>query len=212
MPSRQDVERLLAEAFRERVASGSPPLLERSPTRLDPFARMPMRREAIFAELEAVRTRWRALESDIVRYSERYVNASWTLGDLVAHLAIWSREFRAAVENVARGDGFDAAIPFALTVQGPNAWNQEQLQARRGEPLEAHIEEMDRETARLQELLLELPDAVLYRPAGFPFAPSGDPNERFQAPPAVVILGKCQHDRHHLGQIEDRIRRFREKS
>jgi len=178
------------------------------PMELSPHARLPMRRPALFAELEDVRTEWLRLRDPLVRFQDRYVNAGWTLKELVAHLASWAREFRHEVDVVARGERFDYAIPFALSVLGPNAWNAEKVAERASQDLEELLDEIDRETKRLQDLVFEIPDELLYSPASFPHAPTGDPSELWRGPTAVVILGRCQHDRHHLRQIRARLAAF----
>jgi hypothetical protein len=61
------------------------------------------------------------------KHANRYINGAWTLQQLFAHLASWAREFRHQVETVVRGESFDYAIPFALSVIGPTRWNEQQV-------------------------------------------------------------------------------------
>lgn len=210
MADRDDLDLELSREWRELVESTSTAAAS-SPTSLEPGARLPLRRTALYAELEDVRVSWRELSPGITRYAERYVNAGWTVRQLVAHLAAWAKEFREEVETVSRGDAFDYAIPFALSVVGPTQWNAEQVQARRGQSVEELLEELDRETRRLQDLVLTIDEPSLYGPASFPHAPSGDPSQRWRGTNAIVILGRCQHDRHHLRHLRERIRAFSEK-
>ena len=168
--------------------------------------RMPISPIALFAQLEQVREEWLELRSAIQPGDdERYVNAAWTLKNLVAHVASWAKEFRHEVETVLRGGSFDYVIPYALTVMGPNEWNAKLLRAREGQSLDASFDELDAETARLQDLLFEMSDEDLYGPATFPLAPSGDPAALWKGPSAALIAGKCEHDRHHITQLKRRL-------
>lgn len=163
----------------------------------------PMTGPGLFAELEEVREAWRDLRrAGLARHARKYVNAGWTLQDLLAHLASWAAEFRRQVETIAAGRDFDYAIPFALSIIGPNAWNEEQVEALRGLSLKAVLDQFDDETRRLQDLVLTLPREVLLKPATLPLAPSGDPRAPIPGNVAVVASGKCTHDRHHIGQIK----------
>ncbi len=156
----------------------------------------------LFAELEEVLHLQRELRrARPARYARRFVNSGWTLRDLLAHLASWAAEFRRQVETIAAGREFDYAIPFALSVIGPNQWNEEQVQERRSLGLRAVLDQLEDETRRLQDVVLALPREMLLKPAMLPAAPSGDPRSRMPGNIAIVVSGKCNHDRYHLGQI-----------
>jgi hypothetical protein len=159
-------------------------------------------RMALFAQLEEVLALWAGLRSaPLARYAARFINASWTLKDLLGHLASWAAEFRGEVETMADSGAFDYAIPYALSVMGPNAWNADAAAGQRPVSLEAILDQFEAETGRLQDLVLALPEERLYAPAASPLAPSGDPEATIQASIAQVVLGKCGHDRYHLEQI-----------
>lgn len=181
-----------------------------SPLALPASRRLPLGKIALFAQLEEVREEWQQLHSSLrPGDAERYVNAAWTLKDLFAHAASWAKEFRHEVETVLRGGSFDYAIPYVMSVIGPNEWNEDQVQARKTHSVEENFDELDAETRRLQELLLEMSEQDLYRPAAFPLAPSGDSAETWKVPSAVIIAGKCQHDRHHIAQLKERLASWR---
>jgi uncharacterized damage-inducible protein DinB len=183
----------------------------KSPLDLPPDRRLALSRVALLAQLEEVREEWRFLESLIdEELGSRFANAGWTLKDLLAHVASWAREFGSEIEAVSRSQGFDYAIPYAMTVRGPNQWNENEVQARREHSLQKIFREFDEETARLMDLVVEMGDPVLYRPAAFPLAPSGNPEERLPMPPAVLVSGKCLHDRYHFSQIRKLLERIRE--
>jgi hypothetical protein len=183
---------------------------ETTPLALPRERRMPLSRTALLALLEEVRAAWSDLRESVdEELAGRYVNAGWTLKDLLAHLASWATEFRREVAAAARREELDYAIPFAMGVLGPTQWNEEQVAARRDQGLEAIFDEFARETAALEEIVLTIGDGELYAPALFPPAPSGDPAARFRGPAAFIISAKCLHDRHHIEQIRERLTRFR---
>lgn len=173
--------------------------------------RMALSRVALLAQLEEVREEWNHLRSLIdEELGSRFANASWTVKDLLAHLASWAREFGSEIATVSRKQSFDYAIPFAMTVRGPNQWNEREVQARRERTLEQIFREFDEETAGLQALVIDMEEPVLYQPAPLPLAPSGNPDERLPMPPAFLISGKCLHDRYHFAQIRKLLARLGE--
>jgi hypothetical protein len=182
-----------------------------SPLDLPPERRMPLSRTALLAQLEEVRDEWRSLQSSVdEERAGRFANAGWTLKELLAHLASWAKEFRKQIETVSRGDSFDYTIPFAMSILGPNQWNQREVEARRERSLDEIFLEFDEETVKLADLVVAMEEPVLYRPTPFPAAPSGSPTERLEAPPVLVISGKCLHDRYHFAQIRKLLGRLLE--
>lgn len=205
----RDLFERLQEEWRSLVAE-TPRSPEASPLALPPERRLPLSRTALLALLEEVRSAWAELRDEVdEELSGRYVNAAWTLEELLAHLASWAAEFRREVAAAARREELPGAIPYAMGVVGPNQWNEEQVEARRGRSLDAVFDEFDRETEALEELVITMGDVELYGPSVFPLAPSGNPAERFRGPAAVIVSSKCLHDRYHLAQIRERLRRFR---
>ena len=201
MPERALAARVTAEwkALLEKTRAEAPA----RPAWLTPGRPVfPARPMALFAQLEEVLALWAELRSaPLERHADRFVNASWTLKDLLGHLASWAAEFRGQVETMARGGSFDYAIPYALSIVGPNAWNAVAAERQRAVSLEAILGQFEEETGRLQDLVLAVPEARLYAPAPSPLAPSGDPEAAIEASIAQIVLGKCMHDRYHLGQV-----------
>lgn len=156
----------------------------------------------LFAELEEVLSTWQALKAaPLQEFARRFINPAWTLKDLLAHLASWAGEFRREVETAARGQEFDYAIPYALSVVGPNQWNQVEVENRTGKSLDEIFQEFETETTRLQDLVIELPQPALASESEFPLAPSGDPASLWRGNSAQIVLMKCVHDRYHMGRI-----------
>ncbi len=179
--------RALAEARPAFLSSGRPPI-----------AATPL---ALAAQLEGILERWQAVRGSAEGFAERYANAAWTVKDMVGHLATWAAEFRRECETVLRGEGFDYAIPFALSILGPNEWNNRQAEAQRSVPLRALLDAFEADTRFLQDLVLSLPEPALYGEARLPLAPSGDPQALFRGSIAMVVLGKCTHDAYHIGRL-----------
>jgi len=172
----------------------------------------PARPLALYAQLEEVLALWAELRrAPLARHSQRFITSAWTLKDLLGHLASWAAEFRREVESMARGGAFDYAIPYALSVMGPNEWNAGAAEGQRPVALKAILDQFEEETQRLQDLVLALPEATLYAAARSPLAPSGDPEATIEASIAQIVLGKCVHDRHHLGHIAGWLARVRKK-
>jgi Mycothiol maleylpyruvate isomerase N-terminal domain len=171
-----------------------------------PFRRggppFPTTAAGLFAELEEVLLLWRELRTmPLRRHARRFVNAAWTLRDLLAHLASWAAEFRREVETAAAGREPDYAIPFALSVMGPNEWNQAEVESRRSLSLAEVLDQFETETRRLQDVVLALSPPQILRLETLPAAPSGDPAARMKGNVAIVVAGKCRHDRYHIGMI-----------
>ncbi len=155
-------------------------------------------------ELEDVLAEWRELWSApwFARELDQLITSEWTLKDVVAHIGSWSTEFRVQAEKLAAGSEFESLILFEQP-GGPRAWNAEQVAQRRMQPIDALIGEVERETGRLQDLLLQLESSVLLveRPIGI--AAATTPNGPWIRSLAGLIKMRCFHDRHHIGRIRE---------
>jgi hypothetical protein len=166
-------------------------------------------RAALFAELEGVRLEWAALAAEPRTPAARdtLVTPAWTMTHVVAHVASWAAEFRREAEAIARDEPFDYTILNVPTRQGPTEWNEREIGRRRGDALPALFDEIDRESERLIELVLTLPDDLLYGDRDMPYAPTGDPAVRWRGSLARVVQMKAFHDRHHLRRIRRELGR-----
>jgi len=211
-PRDTEVRKQLVREWRALLDRSSPG--RGNPLDSSPERRMALGRIALFAQIEEVREGFRALRDVVVdeELGSRFVNAGWTLKDLLAHIASWADEFRREIETVSRHESFDYSIPFAMSVMGPNQWNAAEVEKRRDRSLEEIFDEYDRESARLQEIVLSMGEPELYRGQEFPVAPSGRPEERWRGPSAFIVAAKCMHDRYHIGQIRERLARWRKPS
>lgn len=124
--------------------------------------------------------------------------------DVVAHLASWAMETRREAETLLAGGGFDYTIHFERE-GGPRAWNQREVDARaRRTPAEL-FDELDRETMRTMELMIEASDEAFRAVAALPRT-SGDPAEPWRMPLGAMVLMSCWHARLHLRPLEQLLR------
>lgn len=144
------------------------------------------------------------------RHARRHFTARWTLADMLGHVATWAAEFRRQAEQAVGGEPFGPPIPFALSVMGPNAWNEARAAEQRQRPLRTLLDAFERDTEALRDLVAELPTAALHALHALPLAPSGDPAQRLRGNVAMLVIGKCSHDRYHLGRIAAWLDRIEE--
>jgi hypothetical protein len=161
----------------------------------------------LFAELEDTRSLWAELRHTVSLndYADRFLTPAWTVKDMVAHVASWASELRHQTETVLRGEAFDYAIPYALSIVGPNQWNQREVEKRRSYDLDDSLKEIEEETGRFEDLVLDLSEESLQMERDFALAPNGDPSTRWRSNIGQVVLLKCSHERYHL----ERIRQWR---
>jgi hypothetical protein len=168
-------------------------------------ARFP-RASILFAELQDTRQLWKELLGlvNLDSYADRFVTSRWTIKDLIAHITSWASELREQAEAAARGLSFDYAIPYALSIIGPNEWNQKEVDRRRNLSLAELFQELDDQSALFEDLVLDLPEEDLQAERMFALAPNGDPDTRWKGTISQLVILKCSHERYHL----DRIRQW----
>jgi hypothetical protein len=157
----------------------------------------------LFAELEDTRSLWAELRRTVSLddYAERFITPAWTLKDMIAHVASWASELRSQTETVLCGEAFDYAIPYALSIVGPNQWNQNEVEKRRSYDLGDSLKEIEEETGRFENLVLDLSEESLQIERDFALAPNGDPSTRWRSNIGQIVLLKCSHERYHLERI-----------
>jgi hypothetical protein len=186
-----------------RLADETPAFLA---SRHPPFPATPL---ALYAQLEGRLEAWRVLRArPLTEFADRYATSAWTVKDMLGHLATWAAEFRRQIETVTRGESFDYTIPFALSVMGPNEWNNRQAAAQRGVPLESLLDSFEAHTRWMQDLVLALPESALYGEVRLPLSPSGDPKALLTGSIAMLVLGKCQHDAYHTDRLAALLERW----
>ncbi len=157
----------------------------------------------LFAELEDLRRAWgETFEPRTCKnVSERFVHGQWTVKDLIAHMASWAEETRRDVEVVRGGHAFGYHIPYALSVVGPNSWNEAEVEKRRTLSIERIVSEGLDEVSRLQEVILNAPEKLLVASFEFPYAPTGDPSALWKGTIAEIVLLQVAHLRMHMARF-----------
>lgn len=108
---------------------------------------------------------------------------SWSIKDVVAHLAGWLREMAPALERLARGE---RPLPEGVSYEDVDAWNAKFAAARQGVAGAEALRELDRAHAAFLRAAAAVPD------------------ERFQPGKTawkLVDLNSAHHYREHGEQI-----------
>jgi hypothetical protein len=161
-------------------------------------------RPLLWAELEDVRLAFVGLRASLQGSSkaETLATTRWTVKDLIGHIASWATELERQIETIAAGKEFDYLITFTPRV-GPTDWNARELERRASMSLEERFRELDDATRRMQDLVLSLPDEVLYEAALLPQTPDGRQETRWRTRPADFVVNMCAHYRYHLDRLDD---------
>jgi hypothetical protein len=183
----------LAAEWRLAVSAAAPPAITAA-------AAEPSRasRTAIAAELEDVRLSVEESRGVIERAQSRLATRRWSVRDVAAHLASWSWRTRVEAERLITGEPFDEIIPFG--VDGPHAWNQREVDARRSRSLAELFDEIDAEHVRLTDLVAGMSDDQASRLVTLPRT-IGDPAVPWLLTIGAMILMSCWHARLHLRRI-----------
>jgi hypothetical protein len=159
-------------------------------------------RVAVLAELEDLRLSFVELRERLESHQVAGARATsrWTVRDVVAHLASWAMETRREAETLLAGGRFDYSIHFERE-GGPRAWNQREVDARAPRTPAELFDELDRETIRTLELVLEASDEAFDAVAELPRT-SGDPPAPWRMPLGAMVLMSCWHARLHLRALD----------
>jgi len=160
-------------------------------------------RPLLWAELEDIRLAFADLRASLDEPGAgTLATTRWTVKDLVGHVASWATELQRQIETIAAHEEFDYLITFTPRV-GPTEWNARELERRASMSLAERFRELDDATARTQELVLSLPDDVLFGDALLPQTADGRQETRWRTRLADFIVMACAHYRYHLHRIHD---------
>jgi hypothetical protein len=112
---------------------------------------------------------------------------TWSVRDIVAHIAGWHREMAPALARMARGE---RPVPEGVSYDDVDAWNERFAAARRGTAVADVLLELD----KTHEDFLKAADAV--------------PRERFQ-PGKTAWKIVDQNSGHHYREHAEQIRAWR---
>jgi hypothetical protein len=161
-------------------------------------------RAALLAEIEDVQLSVEDLGVSLDETSAaRLATRRWSVRDVLAHLASWTRQTCVEIERLRNGQPFDETIHFGL--DGPHAWNQRHVDERNGRPLPALLAEIDAGHERLIALVVEMPEADVHRIVDLPRT-IGEPAQPWRMPMSSMILMTCWHARLHLRRLDRLVR------
>jgi hypothetical protein len=158
-------------------------------------------RIALLAELEDLRLVFQDLRHALAAPEAKTarITGQWDALDVVAHLASWAAETRRETERLLARASFDYTIHFAAE-GGPRAWNQRQVDDRAELGLSELVDELNTETERLADLVLNAPASALEEVVDLPRT-SGEPPQRWRMPLGAMVLASCWHARLHLRRL-----------
>lgn len=156
----------------------------------------------LYVELEDLLMEWRELWSQpwFRSSQDELVTSEWSLKDVIAHVASWTIELRAQAEILAG----DADVGYRILfeeVGGPRTWNAEQVAMRRDWPLELLTAEIEEQTTRLQDLIFQLNEPVLFTEHRLGIAMASSPDNPWIRSIAGIVGMRSFHDRHHINRI-----------
>ncbi len=112
---------------------------------------------ALVAELDAAFADLQAALGGLDDAAQTVVmQGTWTVKDILAHLAGWHREMTPALERLARGE---KAIPEGTDYRDVDAWNARFVEARRGMAPAQAAAELEASFAAFRAALLAVPAA-----------------------------------------------------
>jgi hypothetical protein len=103
---------------------------------------------------------WQALGSAVDSFSDRELEQpgvvdSWTVKDLLGHIAFWADKAAADLRHIAGGRPQDVEVPGSE--EELDEWNERERKARQGRPLAAIREEWLESFQRAMEALAAFP-------------------------------------------------------
>jgi hypothetical protein len=158
-------------------------------------------RVALLAELEDLRLAFQDLRHALAAPEAKMarITGQWNALDVVAHLASWAAETRREMERLLARTPFDYTIHFEEE-GGPRTWNQRQVDDRAEFGLSELVDELNTETERLADLVLNAPLSSLEEVVELPRT-AGQPPQRWRMPLGAMVLGSCWHARLHLRRL-----------
>jgi len=149
------------------------------------------RREELLAELDEAFAGLQATCRNLPEARKRVVmQGTWSVKDILVHIAGWHREMAGALTRIARGE---RAVPEGVDYSNFDAWNARFVEAARATPVSDVDKELADSFAAFRQAVEALPENRLI---------PGRTADR------IVHEAGMDHYRHHAAQI--RARRQRE--
>lgn len=145
----------------------------------------PGRREQLLVELEEEFAGLQATYKDLPEGRMRVVmQGTWSVKDILVHIAGWHREMAGALSRVARGE---RAAPEGVDYSNFDAWNARFVEAARETPVAEVEKELTESFAAFRQAVTALPENRLI---------PGRTADR------IVHEAGMDHYRHHAAQIQ----------
>lgn len=142
------------------------------------------RREELLAELDEAIAGLQATCRDLPEARKRVVmQGTWSVKDILVHIAGWHREMAGALTRIARGE---RAVPEGVDYSSFDAWNARFVEAARAAPVSEVDKELADSFAAFRQAVGALPENRLI---------AGRTADR------IVHEAGMDHYRHHAAQI-----------
>lgn len=144
----------------------------------------PGRREQLLVELDEAFAGLQATYKDLPEVRKRVVmQGTWSVKDILVHIAGWHREMAGALSRVSRGE---RAAPEGVDYSNFDAWNARFVEAARGTPVGEVEKELASSFQAFRQAISALPENRLI---------PGRTADR------IVHEAGMDHYRHHAAQI-----------
>lgn len=142
------------------------------------------RRDALLAELDEAFANLQRTYRDLGEAQKRVVmQGTWSVKDILVHIAGWHREMAPALGRLARGE---KPVPEGVDYSDFDAWNARWVEAARQTPVTAVEQELADSFASFRQAVAGLPENRL--------APGRTADK-------IIHEVGMNHYRHHAGQI-----------
>lgn len=144
----------------------------------------PGRRDQLLQELDDAFSSLQATFKNLPDGRKRVVmQGTWSVKDILVHIAGWHREMAAALTRIARGE---RAVPEGVDYSNFDAWNARFVEAARGTPVPEVEKELVSSFEAFRQAISALPENRLI---------AGRTADR------IVHEAGMDHYRHHAAQI-----------
>ncbi len=142
------------------------------------------RRDQLLGQLDEAFAGLQATYRDLPEARKRVImQGSWSVKDILVHIAGWHREMAGALARIARGE---KAAPEGVDYSNFDAWNARWVEAARGTPVAEVEKDLDGSFVAFRQAVAALPENRLI---------PGRTADR------IVHEAGMDHYRHHAAQI-----------
>ncbi len=155
--------------------------------------------------LEQIDREWQALQAILAQVPPEWmvepgVHGSWSVKDIMAHIAVWQQRMVGWMEVTLRGEE-PQILPPGLTWDNLDEWNERTYQENRGRPLEDVRAHLQRSYEQARRIAAAAPEADLLAPRRFPWRKE---NPLWY----LVAANTCWHYAEHAQAIREWLKRL----